>query len=62
AVLAAIAVPEILMAGDATLPDLTSPRAIAGILAALVAWRSGSTWLTIAAGMGALWLTQWLGL
>ena len=62
AVLAAIAVPEILMPADTTLPDLTSPQAIAGIIAALVAWRSGSTWLTIAAGMLALWLAQWLGL
>jgi branched-subunit amino acid transport protein len=61
AVLAAIAIPEILMPGGASTLDVTSPEALAGLAAALVAWRSESTWLTIAAGMSLLWLLQLIG-
>jgi branched-subunit amino acid transport protein len=49
------------------LPDLVRPaggvdlspgnhRLIAGLLAALVAWRTRNTWLTIATGLAALWM------
>jgi branched-subunit amino acid transport protein len=31
-------------------------RLIAGVVAAVVAWRSRNTWLTILTGMAALWL------
>ncbi len=53
AVLTAIIVPEIL-ASDGTLDfSLGNPRLIAGVIAALVAWRSKSALWTIAAGMAA---------
>ena len=35
-------------------------RLPAGLLAALVAWRTRNVLLTITAGMVALWLMQWL--
>ncbi len=34
------------------------PRLLAGLLAVAVAWRFRNTWLTIAAGMGSLWILQ----
>lgn len=38
--------------------DVTQPRLVAGILATLVAWRTGSVALTLAAGMGAVMLLE----
>ena len=35
-----------------------NPRLLAGIIAALVAWRTRNTMLTILAGMAALWIVQ----
>ncbi len=56
AVLSAILLPE-LVVRDGTLDlTLSNHRLIAGVIAALVAWRLKNTWLTIAAGMLALWL------
>jgi branched-subunit amino acid transport protein len=53
AVLTAIIVPEIL-ASDGTLDfSLGNARLIAGVIAALVAWRTKSALWTIAAGMAA---------
>ena len=34
------------------------PRTAAGLVAILVAWKSRNVFLTIAAGMGALWIIQ----
>lgn len=62
AVLAAIAIPEILLPGSNSLPDPTHPQTIAGLVAAVVAWRTGSTWLTIAVGMILLLLLKAMGL
>jgi branched chain amino acid efflux pump len=58
AVLSAIIVPELVMRHGA--PDLSplNPRLLAGLLAALVAWRTRSVVITIAAGMLALWALQ----
>lgn len=36
------------------------PRLIAGLIAAAVAWKTRSVGLTIAIGMVALWVVQWL--
>ena len=61
-VLAAIAVPEIILAGPHNALAPTSPETLAGLLAGLIAWRTSNTWLTIALGMVALWLLQSIGL
>ncbi|MCX7669236.1 MAG: AzlD domain-containing protein, partial [Anaerolineae bacterium] len=56
AVLAAIIVPEVLRPNGALALSLDNPRLIAGLLAALIAWRTKNALLTIGAGMAALWL------
>jgi branched-subunit amino acid transport protein len=58
AVLSAIILPELLRpAGTLTL-SLANPRPLAGLLAALVVWRTRSALLAIAVGMAALWLLR----
>lgn len=54
AVLTAIIFPELFMPGGALDISLGNARLIAGILAALVAWRTRNVVLTILAGMAAL--------
>jgi len=56
AVLAAIILPELLLVNGEITISLTNPELVSGMLAALVAWRLKSTWITIATGMVALWL------
>jgi len=56
AVLAGLVATELVGTGEALNLPLGYPRLMAGALAALVAWRSRNTWLTILAGMAALWL------
>ena len=60
AVLTAIIVPEILLPDNELDLSLGNARLIAGLLAALVAWRSKNVVLTVVVGMGALWLIEWL--
>lgn len=60
AVLTAIIVPEILMPGGTIDISLGNGRLIAGIIAAIVAWRTKNVLWTIAVGMGVLWLMQYL--
>jgi len=55
AVLSAIIVPELVVRDGAPDLRLGNPRLLAGLLAALVAWRTRSVLTTIAAGMAALW-------
>jgi len=55
-VLTAIILPELLIRDNQFLP--ANPRLLAGILAAVVAWRTKSVVLTIAAGMITLLLFQ----
>ena len=57
-VLSAIIFPEILRHGGAWNVSPLNPRLLAGIIAALVAWRTRNTMLTILAGMAALWGLQ----
>jgi branched-subunit amino acid transport protein len=56
AVLAALITPEILRPDGPLDLSIHNPRFLAGCVAALVAWRFRNAWLTIAAGMLALWL------
>ncbi len=60
AVLAALVIPGIVLAGDSG-GELTNPRLIAGIAAAVVAWYTRGVIWTLAVGMGSLWLLVWLG-
>jgi branched-subunit amino acid transport protein len=60
AVLTALIVPSLLapVGGDLHL-SLTNPYLVAGLIAALVAWRTGKLLLTIFMGMGTFWLWGW---
>lgn len=60
AVLSAIVVPELVLHGDNLDPSPTNPRLVAGIVAALVAWRTRNVLLTIVVGMVVLLLMQML--
>jgi branched-subunit amino acid transport protein len=56
AVLAAIILPGLVSPAGTLLLAISNDRLWAGLLALLVAWRTRSTWLTIAVGMAALWV------
>lgn len=56
AVLAAILFPELVLADGAVNLSLSNYQLLAGIVAAVVAWRLKNTWLTIGSGMLVLWL------
>ena len=58
AVLSAIIFPEILRQNGAWNVSPLNPRLLAGVIAALVAWRTRNTMLTIVVGMAALWVIQ----
>lgn len=58
AVLSAIILPEILRRDGALDLSFGNTRLLAGVIAALVAWRTRNALLTIAAGMAALWILQ----
>lgn len=59
AVLSAIIFPELLRPASGAFDlSLGNARLLAGVLAALVAWRTKSVLLTIAVGMAALWILQ----
>lgn len=60
AVLAAIITPTLVLPEGQIDLSITNVRLLAGIIAAIVAWRSRSILLTIVVGMAALWITQWL--
>jgi branched-subunit amino acid transport protein len=55
AVLSALILPDLLLREGALSINLANHRLLAGIIAAVVAWRTRNTWLTIGAGMLALW-------
>jgi branched-subunit amino acid transport protein len=58
AVLTAIILPELLLPGGSFDLSLGNERLLAGIIAALVAWRSGSVLVTILVGMAALLILE----
>jgi branched-subunit amino acid transport protein len=60
AVLTAIIVPELVMQKGQLAISLGNLRLLAGLVAALVAWRTRNILWTIAAGMACLYLLQWL--
>jgi branched-subunit amino acid transport protein len=60
AVLSAIIFPELFVHNGTVVASLGNARLVAGILAALVAWRTRNVLLTIVAGMAVLWLLQLL--
>jgi branched-subunit amino acid transport protein len=61
AVLTAIFVPELLMPGGELYLSPANDRLVAGLLAAIVAWRTKNVLLTIVAGLASLYLLQALG-
>jgi branched-subunit amino acid transport protein len=60
AVLSAIILPEMVRPGGELNLSIANPRLLAGLVAGLIAWRTKNILLTIVAGMGALWLFQFL--
>ena len=58
AVLSAIILPELLQPGGTLDISLGNARLLAGLIAALVAWRTQNVLATIGAGMGALWILE----
>lgn len=58
AVLSAIVFPELLQPGGTLDISFGNARLFAGVLAALVAWRTKNVLLTIGVGMAALWILQ----
>ncbi len=58
AVLSAIVVPDLLIPQPTLESFPANARRVAGLAAALVAWRTHNAWATIAAGLGVLWLLQ----
>jgi branched-subunit amino acid transport protein len=58
AVLSAIIFPALLLPNHTLDLSAGNVRLLAGLLAALVAWRTKNILLTIAVGMGALWILQ----
>jgi branched-subunit amino acid transport protein len=58
AVLSALIFPELLLPGGTLNLSPENPRLLAGILAALIAWRSKNVLLAIGVGMLALWIAQ----
>ncbi|HWQ12763.1 MAG TPA: AzlD domain-containing protein [Roseiflexaceae bacterium] len=60
AVLAAIIAPELLTPGGALDLSIGNERLLAGLAAALVAWRTRSALLTILVGMGLMVLLGWI--
>jgi branched-subunit amino acid transport protein len=60
AVLSAIILPALLLQNNTPALTLHNTRLLAGALAVVVAWTTRNALLTIVAGMGALWLLQFV--
>ncbi len=60
AVLPAIILPELFLRNNALALSVQNPRWMAGLLAGFVAWRTRNVLLTIAVGMVALWVLEFL--
>lgn len=58
AVLAALVVPALLAPDPVRHMAIDHARLIAGVLAAVVAWRTKNVFLTIGVGMGLMWILQ----
>ena len=55
-VLSALVIPQILTRDHSILISFANPQLVAGILAAVVAWRTKNVLLTILSGMIVLWV------
>lgn len=60
AALSALVLPDLLLRSDGIDLSLSNIRLLAGVVAAIVAWRTKNVLLTIVIGMVALWALQWL--
>ena len=60
AVLAALIAPDLLLLDGTLHLSFANHRLVAGSIAALVAWRTGNTWLTIVSGLLAYGLLAFL--
>ncbi|ANG63986.1 branched-chain amino acid ABC transporter [Marinobacterium aestuarii] len=60
-VLAALVLPSVVNSGADAELSLLSPRTLAALAAALVAWKTKNILLTLGTGMGVLWLLQAFG-
>jgi branched-subunit amino acid transport protein len=60
AVLAAIVAPELAAPGTTAFVGPVDPRLPSALLAAVVAWRTGSVLATFSVGMASLWSLTWL--
>lgn len=60
AVLAALVAPALVRPGAGWEVPWENTRLLAGVVAGLVAWKTRNVVATIAAGMGALWLLDWV--
>ncbi|HEU0004236.1 MAG TPA: AzlD domain-containing protein [Ktedonobacteraceae bacterium] len=59
-VLPAIILPQLFLRNNTLALSIQNPRWMAGILAAIVAWRTRNVLLTIAVGMVGLWVLQFV--
>ena len=59
-VLPAIILPQLFLRNNTLALSIQNPRWIAGIVAAIVAWRTRNVLLTIAVGMIGLWVLQFV--
>ena len=59
-VLPAIIMPELFLRNNTLALSIQNPRWMAGMLAAIVAWRTRNVLLTIAVGMIALWVLEFV--
>lgn len=60
AVLAAMIAPEILLLKSTATFSWANERLWAGLIGLVVAWRTSNLFTTVAVGMVALWVLQWL--
>ena len=61
AMLTAIVVPAVVFVAPGALAfSYTNPKLVAALIAAFIAWKTKSAVATMATGMVALWLVQWL--
>ena len=60
AVFSALIVPALVIQDGSLALTPENLRLVAGILAAVIAWYSRNVLLTLAVGMGGLWMLQWL--
>ncbi len=61
ATLAGLVFPALLTSDGQWAVGLDNERLLAGVIAALIAWRFKNILLTLVVGMGVLWMLLWMG-